>query len=392
VKIAFVSPFFGADAMGGAESECRNTAIRLAASGIDVEILTTCALDLEHNWNMNYHAQGTYHEDGLIVRRFRTEHVHIDSMAELDNRIRSGSALSPEQEELFMSLHVSSCDLYHYLASHSVLYDWLCFIPYLFGTTVYGSRLCPPEKNILIPCLHDEAYTRLQSIKELFRRFARIVFHSHEEKNLAHQLYGNLPGKMLLIGEGIDTDLTCDADRFRKKYHITRPFVFYAGRKDKEKNVHTLIRYFTAYKKSHQNDLLLILAGPAELPIPLPMKNDILDLGFLPKQDKNDAYSAAAVFCQPSLNESFSIVMMESWLCKTPCLVNEKCAVTREHIMRSGGGLYFASYADFEGALNYLLNNDGMSRRMGEDGRKYVLNNFAWETIIKKYLNEVFAR
>jgi glycosyltransferase involved in cell wall biosynthesis len=84
--------------------------------------------------------------------------------------------------------------------------------------------------------------------------------------------------------------------------------------------------------------------------------------------------------------------MMEAWLSQTPCLVNENCVVTREHIMRSGGGLYFANYADFEGALNYFLNNDEMRRRMGEDGRKYVLNNFSWETIIQKYLNEVFAR
>lgn len=390
MKIAFVTPFFGADAAGGAESECRSTAMRLAAAGLDVEILTTCARDLHHNWNMNYHPKGVFREDGLTVRRFRAEPANLSDFSRLNTLILEGGSLSREQETQFMSIFVNSCDLYRYLANHNGEYAWICFIPYLFGTTVHGARMCP-EKSILIPCLHDEGYAHLQAAKELFQRCARIVFHAAAEQELARRLYGRLPGKELLIGEGIDTDLTSDADRFRRKYGVDGPFMLYAGRKEKEKNVHTLIRYFTAYRAAHRNGLKLVLVGPGELPIPPQMKNEIVDLGYLAKQDKNDAYSAATVFCQPSLNESFSIVMMEAWLCNTPCLVSGKCAVTREHVVRSGGGLYFADYADFEGGLNYLVENPDMRRRMGAGGREYVLKHFSWEAILRKYNDVVFA-
>lgn len=391
MKIAFVSPFFGADAAGGAESECRNTAMRLASAGIDVDILTTCARDLHHNWDMNYHPKGVFREDGLTVRRFRTERPNMEGFSDLNTLILAGGTLSREQEDRFMSILVNSCDLYRYLAVHSGEYDWICFIPYLFGTTVHGSRICP-EKSILIPCLHDEGYARLQAVQGLFQRCARIVFHAAAEQELSRRLYGRLPGLDLLIGEGIDTDLTSDADRFRSKYGVAGPFVLYAGRKDVEKNVHTLIRYFTAYRETHRDGPKLVLVGPGELPIPPQMKHEILDLGYLPKQDKNDAYSAATVFCQPSLNESFSIVMMEAWLCDTPCLVSGKCAVTREHVVRSGGGLYFEDYADFEGGLSYLIENQDLRRRMGAGGREYVLTHFSWEAIIRKYINVVFAK
>jgi len=390
VKIAFVSPFFGTEAAGGAESECRNTAIRLAASGINVEILTTCARDIHHNWNMNYYAQGVAREDGLTIRRFRTEHVNLEGFDALNKKIIQGVKLSEEEERLFMALYVNSLDLYRYLSAHGNDHDWICFIPYLFGTTVYGS-LFNPARTILIPCLHDEGYARLQAVKELFHRSARIVFHVNAERELAQRLYGDLPGRILMIGEGIDTDLLSDADRFRARYNISSPFVLYAGRKDESKNVHTLIRYFTAYKEAHQGDLKLVLVGPASLPIPERMKDEILDLGFVPHQDRNDAYSAATVFCQPSLNESFSIVMMESWLCKTPCLVSGKCAVTREHVVRSGGGLYFDNYADFDGCLTYLMEQPDMRNRMGLAGREYVLSQFAWDTIISRYIREVLA-
>ena len=39
--------------------------------------------------------------------------------------------------------------------------------------------------------------------------------------------------------------------------------------------------------------------------------------------------------------ESFSIVIMESWLCGTPILVNAHCPVTVEHCQNSQGGLFF---------------------------------------------------
>ncbi len=390
MKIAFVSPFFGADTAGGAESECRNTAIRLASSGISVDILTSCIRDLGYNWNFKYHRHETREEDGLTVRRFQTEHVDLDKFCDLNTQIIHGAVLTPEKQKQFMAMFLNSPDLYRYLAEHGDEYKWICFIPYLFGLTVYGSMI-KPEKTILIPCLHDEGYARLQAVRELFQRCARIVFHTNAEYELAKSLYGQLPGKAMVIGEGVDTHLSSNASRFLEKYKIFTPFVLYAGRKGHEKNVHTLIRYFTAYKEKHRNDLKLVLIGPAALPIPSHMKNDILDLGFIPKQDKNDAYSAATVFCQPSRNESFSIVIMEAWLCQTPCLVDGKCAVTREHVVRSGGGLYFENYSDFEGCLNYFLNQPVMRQNMGESGRQYVLKNFEWDSIIQTYINTVFA-
>ena len=388
MKIAFVAPFYGSDAAGGAESECRHTVLRLAASGLDVEVFTTCLLDLQHDWGVNVHREGTTIEDGIKVHRFRAETPDLHLFGVLNQRLLCGETLSPQEQEQFIALHVNSFGLYRRLAEVSHEFDWFCFIPYLFGTTFHGTMICP-EKSILIPCLHDEGYARMDIMHALFERVARVVYHSAAEQELARRLYGRAADKGVLLGEGINTDFESDGERFRKRYGIADPFILYAGRKDATKNVDVLIRHFMAGRAQFGKNVKLVMIGPGSLPIP--ETDVIVDLGFVPEQDKRDAHAAALCLCQPSLNESFSIVMMESWVCGTPCLVHEQCAVTRDHVVASGGGLYFNTAAEFSGCVEYFLKNTEMARRMGEAGRKYVANHFSWSTIVARYRSEIFG-
>jgi len=390
MKIAFVAPFFGADAAGGAEAECRHTAWHLADAGLDVEILTTCLFDLQHDWSINCRAEGVERDGALRVRRFRVEPVDLEPFGFLNDRLIAGEVLTLEEERRLMAMHVNSFDLYRYLSAHTADYDWFCFIPYLFGTTWYGSMFTK-GKTALIPCLHDEGYARTRLSKELFMRADRIVYHTRAEKRLAETLYGSLPGKQILLGEGVDTEFPADADRFRTKYGITKPFLLYAGRKDSAKNVDMLVEYFSAFKKRNGGDIQLVVIGPGRLSIIPEMEAHILDLGFVSVQDKRDAFAAADYVCQPSLFESFSLIIMEAWSRGTPCLVHGDCAVTREHVVEAGGGLYFRGFSEFEGALRYLVGNTEMARRMGEAGREYVRTHFGWDQIVKRYIGEVFV-
>lgn len=390
MKVAFVTPFYGKHAAGGAESECRETAIRLAARGIDVEILTTCLLDLQHDWNIDAHPCGDAIEDGVCIRRFRAEKIDRPAFDRLNAPLMRGDAVSSDHARQFAALHINSEGLYRHLAAHASDFDWICFIPYLFGTSMHGSRLCA-EKSILIPCLHDEGYARLEPVREMFQRVARIVFHTPAEARLAANLYGTSADRGLLIGEGVDTERTGDTARFRRAYGIDGPFMLCAGRKDASKNTPMLVDSFARYHARHRDDFKLVLVGPGSVSIPEEAKDAILDLGFVSRQDKLDAYAAASIFCQPSLNESFSLVLMEAWDLGCPALVHSGCDVTRDHVVAAGGGLHMDSPAVFAAAVDYLRQHPGEAKAMGEAGRRYVRTNFAWEHIIDRYVNEVFA-
>ena len=388
MKIAFCAPFFGAQASGGAEAECRKTALHLHAAGISVEIFTTCLIDLQHDWNVNALRPGTAIEEELPVHRFPAETICKPRFAALNQRLIAGETLSPEDEREFLALNVNSAEMLRALNTEKERFDWICFIPYLFGCTVHGVELCR-EKSVLIPCLHDEGYARMSAMKQLFRQAERLVFHTAAEQRLAHHLYQYDAVKDRLIGEGITTAFESSATRFSEKFGITEPFILYAGRKHATKNTQNLVEFFHRFKQRHDTPLKLVLIGPGAV-VPPAGATDIIDLGYLAEQDKRDAYSAAAIFCQPSLNESFSIVLMEAWDCQTPALVHGGCAVTRDHVTASGGGLYYSTFEEFEGCVQYLLTHPEQAGRMGGAGRRYVREQYDWPHIVSRYVNEVF--
>ncbi len=76
-------------------------------------------------------------------------------------------------------------------------------------------------------------------------------------------------------------------------------------------------------------------------------------------------------------------------------MVNGLCAVTREHVDRSGGGLAFTSYPDLEVALDHLLASAGLRDEMGERGHGYVDAHYQWPDLIARYttfLRHIVAR
>ena len=384
-KIGFVTPWFGEKISGGAEMELRGLVQHLSAAGNPVEILTTCVQSFNSNWNVDYHKRGETIECGVLVKRFPVRKRDTEAFDAINYKFMNNLSVSNQEEQVFLAEMINSPMLYQYMKEHKEEYSLFVFIPYMFGTTYYGCAVCS-EKSVLIPCLHDESYAYMRHFKERFSNIAGIIFHAKPEMELAKAVYDLSQVKTAVLGEGLYTDIVSDSERFRKKYKIEYPFILYAGRKDKGKNVDTLLQYFQEFKSRNKTNLKLVLIGGGKIDTPVGIKNDVIDLGFIDIQDKYDAYAAAEILCQPSKNESFSLVIMESWLCKTPVLVHDDCAVTKNFAIETNGGLYFKNYFEFEGAVNYLCNHPDEKAQMAENGRRYVLDNFSWDVIVDRYM------
>jgi glycosyltransferase involved in cell wall biosynthesis len=383
MKVAFVIPWYG-DIPGGAENECKRTAENLHKNGIDVEILTTCVKEFLSDWNNNFYREGVYGVNGITVRRFRVRQRDTRLFDRINYKLMHNQKVSPREELEYITEMINSDNLYKYISDNKSQYDYFLFIPYMFGTTYFGSNICP-ERSILIPCLHNESYAYMGIFKEMFEGVEGLIFLSEPEMKLAEKLYDLNGINTIVMGGGIDADLEFNGKRFKEKYRIEDDFILYAGRRDAGKNVPMLIDLFCKYKELHNNPLKLVLIGSGDIRIPGKHKMDIIDLRFIPEQEKHDAYAASAVLCQPSINESFSIVLMESWLCGTPVLVHADCEVTKHHCIKSNGGLYFGEFDEFEECLNFFIHNPDIARKMGTNGRQYVLDNYNWDKIVNKY-------
>ena len=383
MKIAFVIPWYGANIGGGAEAEARRTAEHLREAGLPVEVLTTCVRDFSSDWGQNYYRSGDSLENGVLVRRFpvrRRDRVAFDAV---NSKLMHGQPVTLEEEETYVRENVCSPALSGYIAEHRDQYRF-CFIPYMFGTTYWGIAACTGEA-FLIPCLHDEAYARLGVFRRMFSQVKHLLLHIPAELVLARSLYDLAVDVPVLLGEGVDTDFTADSLAFRQKYSIAGAFILYAGRKDHGKNVGQLIEFFRRYRARRGAVCDLVLIGGGPLPSAVEVGSGIRDLGFVPLQDKYDAYAAATILCQPSLQESFSLVMMEAWAVRIPVLAHGECAATREHCVRSNGGLYFTNYPEFEACLDLLLHRPDLRASLGENGNRYVLENYRWDIIVARY-------
>lgn len=380
-KIGFVTAWYGDDISGGAENMLRDLTTELHKKNIPLEILTTCAKEFNSDWNKNYYKEGIYfNKNDIPVRRFAVRKRDTNAFDNINFRFMNNIPVSYDDEKIFLREMINSNGLYRYMHENSDDYSLFVFIPYMFGTTYHGARLFP-EKSIIIPCLHDEPYAYMKHFKKTFPEVAGMIFNSPPEKILAEKIYNLRKTKTLVAGIGMDTNIKANPDDFRKKYKINQPFILYSGRKDTGKNIDTLIKYFGEYIK--ENNLKLILTGGGKT---ITGKN-IIDLGYVSEQDKYNAMSACEFLCQPSVNESFSLVIMENWLCKRPVLVHENCNVTKNFVTQADGGLYFGNYPEFKVCTDYLLKNRKIAEIMGINGYEYVKNNFDRETVTGKYID-----
>ncbi len=387
MKLAFVTPWFGINIPGGAEAELRGLIKHLnTVNDVEIVILTTCVERFNSDWNKNYYKEGSYHEQGYNIIRFKVDKRNVKEFDAVNLKLMNGiKNLSAKEEHIYVDEMINSSSLYNFISNNKDNYDLFIYIPYMFGTTYFGMKQIP-EKSVMIPCLHDESYAYLNVFKELFSNIKGMIFHANAECELAENIYDMKNVKYKVLGEGIDTDVVGDGEKFKDKFNIKDPFILYAGRKEAGKRVDLLLKYFEAYKKRNKSDLKLVLIGGGKIEIPKDVLDEVYDLGFVDIEDKYNAYAAADIFCQPSDHESFSIVIMESWLNKTPVIVNSNCEVTKGFARESNGGLYFENYAEFEGIVNYYINNPDKAKTMGENGRNFVLNNFEWNIIVNKYI------
>ena len=377
-RLAFVPPRYGTEVVGGSEAVMREAAHGLAARGWDVEVLTTCARD-HYTWRNEY-PEGTTTDGGIVVRRFPiVGSKPRRSRARIEGRIQSGAPVSLDEQLAWIDELFRVPGLFHHLVVHSDEYDAVILSPYLFWTTVTGATIVP-DRTIVMPCLHDEPYARLDVLKPVLSDVARLWFLSEPEHELAHEI-APLP-EHVVTGAGVHVPTSYDPEGFRARHGLTRPFVLFAGRRERAKGWDWLLAAFHFAIRQYELPFDLVTIGVSPAGAPADLSGRVHDLGFLDETEVADAFAAATAYVQPSTNESFSRTIMESWLAGTPVLAAAGSEVLRWHCERSGGGLTFADEFELAQCLSFLAAAPDEAARLAKAGREYVLANYRWEVVL----------
>ena len=389
MRVLFVVQRYGPDVPGGAESLCRELATRLAARGHVAHVATTCARSYA-DWADEYEA-GTSTVDGVVLHRFPVARTRdAAQFADVSARVTTG--IEPDalelQEEWMRLQGPWTPALVEWLETHCEEFDVAVFVTYLYWTSWAPLRaLAGRIPALLVPTAHDEPTLRLPLLNLLFALPDALGFLTEEEAALVRARFpGAPPGAVL--GAGVEVDAATApgaAEEFRARYGLgDRPYLVVVGRLDPAKGSDELVDYFVAYRaRNPQRDLALVVVG--EPMYELAAAADVIVTGFVDEATRRAAVAGATVAVQPSYFESFSLVLAEAWAEAKPALVQRACAVTNGQVHRSGGGIPYRGYAEFEAALDLLLDSPQLAAALGARGRRYVEDHYRWETVLPGY-------
>lgn len=380
MRIAIVTPRYGAEIGGGAETQAREFAEEAVRQGWTVEVWTTCARD-HYTWANEWPA-GRSLVNGVPVVRFPLTEWAKERQGKIGLRVAAYSPVAVEQQYAWLHAGPHSAALYAHVAQQQDKFDCYVMLPYL-SPLVHYAAWAAPEHTILWPCLHAEPQAGWEPVRLLLSNVRGVMFNTHEEASLAGDQLQIPLRRSAVLGEGVAT-AGCGVRNAesRTPHPALRPDLLYIGRLEEGKNIPLLYRYVRRYVDEGKALRLVVMgSGPF-----VPPRHPAFDFrGYAPEAEKVAACAAALALCQPSHNESFSRVIMESWLAGRPVLVNENCLPTRGHVQRSKGGLAFRDYSEFAAAVDWLQANPTLADQMGRNGQRYVQQNYTWPLVVERF-------
>jgi glycosyltransferase involved in cell wall biosynthesis len=385
VRICYVVQRYGEMIAGGAEQHCREMAERMAARGHHVEVVTTRA-ESYVDW-ANVFPQGTEALNGVGVHRLTVSHPRDNVLFnELNRRMVAGRGMRPlfAQREWMRLQGPHAPDLPRWLRHNAERFDVFVCFTYLYWTTYAALQTLPGIAPVVLhPTVHDEPPLRLSIFDEVFRAPDAFALSTAEEIDLIRRRF-HVDPRGAVIGIGVDL-AESDPVPFRRAHGLgDTPYLLYLGRVDEGKGAGELIDFFVEFKNRRPDaDVQLVIAGDALMPVP--ERPDIVVTGFLDYDLRDSALAGALAFAQPSFFESFSMVLTEAFAHRRPALVQGRCEVLRGHAQRSGAAIPYEGYAEFECALEALLDEPARADAMGAAGRAYVEREYTWPVVLDRY-------
>ncbi|WP_414468850.1 glycosyltransferase family 4 protein [Methanobacterium sp. ACI-7] len=207
----------------------------------------------------------------------------------------------------------------------------------------------------------------------------------------------NYKEKTTIIPNGIDIDsfdipYSKKECRERLGFSNNKYIILFFGNLVAYKGPDILLKAFKLVKKEIKN-VELVFAGRGEMQEELELLSKKLNIndsvtfsGFIPEKLKPFYFKAADIFCLPSttMAEAFGIVNLEAMACNLP-IISSRLGGIPDIINEGKTGLLVnpGDYKSLADNITYLLENEELTKKMGDSGRKKV-NEYSWKNIADK--------
>jgi glycosyltransferase involved in cell wall biosynthesis len=414
VKLAFITPRYGADLITGPEHACRLLAEHLGHRH-DIDVLTTCARDVR-TWKNEY-PEGPDRMRGVRVRRFPVTEREPDPSAldRLATRLLAEPHSRAEELDWVRRKGPWTPGLLDHLKRQHRNYDALVFFGLMTATTVFGLPTAP-EQSVLFPHLDLKPTLRLALWPELLLMPRALGLLSTSERRILHAFLRVQPHHEELVGIGVEPspqqayprhqqdpsdvvpaedDLPADAEPpveepsragrgapFRRRHRLYGPIALYGGRVEPDNGCQEMLEYFDGYA-STDGDVSLVLMGVKMMRVP--EEPYLRQAGMLPERDRMIAFEAADITIAPAPDDLLAQPVLESMAVGTPGLASARNASAVAHCRRANAGLFYENREEFVEAMRLMARDSHLREQLGEAGRRYVEQHYRWDAVIARF-------
>ena len=376
MKLAFVVQRYGADIAGGSELHCRDLAQRLAPQH-DITVLTSCARDYV-SWANEYPA-GESSDGAVRVIRFAVSRPrHVPEFSSLSEEVFEGGAPHEQQEEWFRE-NGRRTGPPRSSASARSSYDAVLFWTFRYYPSFFGVPLVR-DRAVLLPTAEDDPAVHLDITEEFFNPPAAFLFLTPEEQALVSARAGRTLRPSAVIGTGLEPAGPSPSRDLLRSTRYSRRLPSVSGKSRSQQGMRTRC---SSTLKEYASNIPGDAAGagrPGEAADP--EHDRIRALGYVSDDMRTALLSHARLLVVPSPYESLGIALLEAWNHGVPALVNARCLVLKEQVRRANGGLYYRSFSEFCGALDYLATHPDERRALGAQGLRFVEREYRWQTVL----------
>jgi glycogen synthase len=175
-----------------------------------------------------------------------------------------------------------------------------------------------------------------------------------------------------------------------RKYGVRKPYILFVGRLTRQKGVFDLLEASKGFLPGTQT--VLATGRPDEPGILDDLKRavkgrkDVVWINSMLEQSETIAlYSGASASVTPSVYEPFGIVVVEAMACGSPVVASSVGGI--KEIIENGRSGLLVPPQDPEalaGAVNRILGDHALGKRLAADARTRVEEHFTWEAAARR--------
>ena len=225
--------------------------------------------------------------------------------------------------------------------------------------------------------------------RRMFEEAAFIHTLTPDEKEYVDAFEFGSPIEIIPNGIYPETMKPVEPNPFLEKHPELKdkPYILFLSRLHNQKGIVYLLDGYEAYA-TNDTDIRLVLAGPdyGELPIierklsSMKHSNRVILTGSIYGDEKIGALHGATCFALTSLNEGFSVAILEALACGQPVIISENCYFpeVEEH---KAGFIPSLDPSAISHAISSIVNDKNVRLKLSHNAKQLVRQNYTWQSI-----------